>query len=98
MVSQRSLKAGRRKSAHFESLESFLFACLADLCLPVDESVLFLSLLEEVHEFALMVCQVGDISSATVGSWALLIRCQPLVGIHNLETHLSESILDFFSK
>ena len=39
----------------------YWFLLSESMCLPVDKSVLLLGLLEEVHEFALMVCQVCDV-------------------------------------
>jgi len=55
--------------------------------LPVDECITLLSLLQEVHEFAFSLSQV-DVDLVIAIKLLAFVLGQPLVGIHNLETHL----------
>jgi len=61
--------------------------------LPVDEGVALLSLLKEVHEFTLCLSQVVNGVLVAVSHWQSLVLCQPLVGIHDFETHLIKSVV-----
>ena len=47
-----------------------------------------MGLLEEVHEFALSLSQVESVLLVAVAEGLTLLLGQPLVGVHDFETHL----------
>ena len=55
--------------------------------LPVNEFVLLLGLLKKMHEFAFCFHQVTNLCSVAVTDGLAFILGQPLVSVHNLETH-----------
>lgn len=72
---------------HIDLDEEATFTCIPLQLFPVDEGITFLTLLQEVHEFSLSLSQV-DIDLLIAVELLALVLGQPLVGVHNLETHL----------
>ena len=79
-----------------KNLCAFLRASALKYDLPIDEGVAFLGLLKEVHELALSVSQVELRILVTIAHRLPFVLGQPLVGIHDLETHLSKLLFVVF--
>lgn len=73
------------------------FARIPLQLLSVDKSVAFLTLLEEMHELALILRQVANHVLVSIAHWLAIVLGQPLVGVHNFETrHVSSKFSSLF--